>query len=295
MEISQASGFTQKAISCFRSLQTEEDLRDMEYLLEAFLPKSLQAIGIIESKRISKESNFGFFALKPELIKGNDCPILFQKSKNRWILFANEMSNVEQIFSCLNWEEPQYFGGLGNEFIPLLPANLQKDISPCQTFAISRDVFEAHQSKWNTFSDESFTIDSLQEKDSEMVNKHWKFAKEVSSGYIPERTRSITSCLRNSDKEMVAWILTHYDLSLGMLHTLPQYRGKGLARKLATDIITKVMNQKKEFPPEKQSRKFYDWVYCHIETENKPSGGLFLSLNFQSIFDVSWVDTQPPV
>jgi ribosomal protein S18 acetylase RimI-like enzyme len=76
----------------------------------------------------------------------------------------------------------------------------------------------------------------------------------------------------------VAWVMTHDDGSVGMLHVLNAHRGKGYARALVMAMASKVQKKGRE-------------VFAHIVPDNRPSLKLFTSLGFTPCCEVSWALT----
>ncbi|XP_010867717.1 glycine N-acyltransferase-like protein 3 [Esox lucius] len=113
-------------------------------------------------------------------------------------------------------------------------------------------------------------ISSLDETHADLVNKTWKFGMSESSlGKIRNMIRHYPSCcvLNAENQQPIAWILTYPSCAIGMLYTLPEHRGKGLARALVNSMSRRLYAE--GFP-----------VYCFIEEGNTMSHSLFTSLGF---------------
>lgn len=134
--------------------------------------------------------------------------------------------------------------------------------------------------------------------DAELVDSTWKYT-------VPGKTvhwlrRSIasrpTACLRmrqdDGSMKLISWILLRHDGSLGVLHTLPDYRGKGYARAVVRYAMLCMKRwqlqqvAKGGSEAELASRAI---PYCHIKTGNTASEKLFASLDFKPVDKVTWL------
>ncbi|KAJ8361478.1 hypothetical protein SKAU_G00180030 [Synaphobranchus kaupii] len=106
-------------------------------------------------------------------------------------------------------------------------------------------------------------LSSLDESHVDLVNRTWKFGQgALSVRMIQDMICSFPSCcLLNEEGKAVAWILTYATCALGLLYTVPEYRGRGYAKILISTMATRLHAQ--GYP-----------VYCFIE-ENHLSYKLF--------------------
>lgn len=112
-------------------------------------------------------------------------------------------------------------------------------------------------------------ICSLNESHIDLVNKTWKFGGDE-KGYNNIKnliSNFPTCCIVDESSRPVSWMLMYDYCALGMLYTLPEYRGKGYAKTLITFMSKQLHAQ--GYP-----------VYCFIEEENDISLCLFKSLGF---------------
>ncbi|KAI8326013.1 hypothetical protein GQ54DRAFT_330577 [Martensiomyces pterosporus] len=110
---------------------------------------------------------------------------------------------------------------------------------------------------------------------------------------------SLSTCIRRrSDGALVAWGLAHGDFQFGCMHTVPEYRRRGLARYIVYDLGDKIVDA---FT--KQMREVYHSgaatgsqqpvehrfaLQLSIEDYNEQSRGLFGSIGFKPAARVSW-------
>ena len=93
------------------------------------------------------------------------------------------------------------------------------------------------------------------------------------------RRRTTTSSYDQGQETLVAWVLTNGNGSIGMLHTVPDLRGRGLARALVQRLLPLWL--KRGFggcPP-----------FCYIVPTNDASVKLFKGLGFEKRADMEWI------
>ncbi|KAI1886363.1 hypothetical protein AGOR_G00213250 [Albula goreensis] len=118
-------------------------------------------------------------------------------------------------------------------------------------------------------SDLDAKISSLNESHVSLVNNTWKFGgNEQGFRQITKLINHFpTCCVTDENGQPVSWVLTYDYCAMGMLYTLPEYRGKGYAKALICAMATRLHAQ--GYP-----------VYCFIEEENQLSYELFTKLGF---------------
>lgn len=112
-------------------------------------------------------------------------------------------------------------------------------------------------------------ISSLNISHVDLVNKTWKFGGDE-KGYrtIENLISNFPSCcITDGQGQPVSWILVYDYCALGILYTLPEHRGKGLA-KILISILAKKLHAE-GYP-----------VYCYIEEDNVLSYKLFRNIGF---------------
>ncbi|NTW25985.1 MAG: GNAT family N-acetyltransferase, partial [Lentimicrobium sp.] len=108
-----------------------------------------------------------------------------------------------------------------------------------------------------------------------LVYDNSKYQQFLSLDYLSLRLKLGGGFFIEQDGQPVAWAMTHDDGSVGMLHVLDKYRGRGYARVLIQAMSVEV--RKKGRP-----------VFAHIEPVNFPSLNLFQSLGFEVRSRVTW-------
>lgn len=108
------------------------------------------------------------------------------------------------------------------------------------------------------------------------IFKYTNYQEFTSEDYIRERIeKGISAGIMEGDT-LVAWALTHDDNSLGFLHVLPDFRGKGYGK----DIITSLIHQK---------RKENKPVFLNVEPDNVNSLNLVTKRGFLFDRKISWI------
>ncbi|XP_035616309.1 glycine N-acyltransferase isoform X1 [Oncorhynchus keta] len=125
-------------------------------------------------------------------------------------------------------------------------------------------------------------ISSLDESHADLVNKTWKFGNtENSFQMIRNMIRHYPSCcVLDAESQLpIAWVLTYPSCAMGMLYTLQEHRGQGLAKALVSSMSRRLYSQ--GFP-----------VYCFVEEENTLSYNLFTNLGFTEDpqYRAAWFD-----
>ena len=92
------------------------------------------------------------------------------------------------------------------------------------------------------------------------------------------------ACVRTPEGVPVAWMLVYPYNSLGMMHTQPEHRRKGLGRRIVRSLVRKLIE-----PAPEDGREPLFPVYCYIVEDNEASQRLFLSEGFSHLEPISWI------
>ena len=157
-----------------------------------------------------------------------------------------------------------------NRFIPLL----EKHVAPV-TVSV-----ECHIWTLDRLSEEAPRLDSLTAKDASFVNDHWDYKSDRSLEFIQHCIESMpTSCIRNEEGQPVAIAFCYAQspqyMNIGGFKVLPEYRKRGLGKKIHLDMCRKVL---------KQNRK----PLVHIRVDNTISQHICRSTNFKRHERVFW-------
>jgi ribosomal protein S18 acetylase RimI-like enzyme len=118
-------------------------------------------------------------------------------------------------------------------------------------------------------------IQPLRPEHLKIVYDNSKYQQFLNLNYLSKRLELGGGYCVNVEDNPVGWMMTHDDGSVGMLHVLDDFRGRGYARMLAKAMSQRVVQKGRE-------------AYAHIEPSNEPSLKLFLSLGFEIRGKITW-------
>ena len=92
----------------------------------------------------------------------------------------------------------------------------------------------------------------ITDDDTVLMNESWEHKGENSVDVVKFQIRHFPSVgIRDSQGQLVAWEMTYFIGCMGMLHVLPEHRGKGLAQYVIYKLGKKLLAQ---------GRKVYSFV-----------------------------------
>ncbi len=116
--------------------------------------------------------------------------------------------------------------------------------------------------------------------DAEYIYEHSLYQKVTRADYIRERIQAGPSaCVRESGK-LAAWLMTQDDGSIGVLHVLDEYRGRGYAYDLTVYLIARLREQGR-------------LPFVQVEDTNTKSMNLALKLGFRKDRRIRWFKIKP--
>lgn len=137
------------------------------------------------------------------------------------------------------------FFGTPLKLLPLLQDHfknieLEED---CSAYTITPDDFAKNGLK------DLEELGSLGPEDAEFVNDHWTYKHEGSLGFFKRILAVHPSSAIRIDGKLVGWAVCYDSIddmvNLGSLRVLEEYRNQGLGRKLALDLVNKVLQANK--------------------------------------------------
>eukprot|EP01112_Ceratiomyxa_fruticulosa_P012913 TRINITY_DN359_c0_g1_i1.p1 TRINITY_DN359_c0_g1~~TRINITY_DN359_c0_g1_i1.p1 ORF type:complete len:322 (+),score=57.73 TRINITY_DN359_c0_g1_i1:244-1209(+) len=124
-------------------------------------------------------------------------------------------------------------------------------------------------------------ISPLTVEDVELVDSTWAYCDHFSKEYVRYIILNHpTACIRVNGNP-VSWGVLHADLSVGIMYTLKEHRGKGLGCSVAAWLSLYCLQKLKISP------------YCHIACENEASTKMFKKLGYVQSEEVKWVMGMP--
>ena len=115
----------------------------------------------------------------------------------------------------------------------------------------------------------------LRQEHLTIVYNNSKYQQFLNQVYLAKRLILGGGYCVMADDHPVAWMMTHDDGSVGMLHVLDDFRGRGYAKMLVKAMSRQVVQKGRE-------------AYAHIEPSNEPSLRLFQSLGFVIRGKITW-------
>ncbi len=119
-------------------------------------------------------------------------------------------------------------------------------------------------------------VSELKPEDAQYIYKHYNYQKYTSVEYIANRIKNGNALGIYEDSKLIAWIATHDDGAMGLLHVLPEYRKKGYGYELTVALIMGLYEQGK-------------LPFVHIEEENEKSMNLVLKVGFVKDRRIHWL------
>lgn len=119
-------------------------------------------------------------------------------------------------------------------------------------------------------------ITPLRPSDATVITGHWHYGRDP--GHVRRLIRALPGCGIRRDGRLVAWGLLHDDGSMGFLHVIAEYRGKGLARAITAALARRVL-------------RLGQTPFLYIAKTNKPSIALTEGMGFSRIGEYGWFAT----
>lgn len=119
-------------------------------------------------------------------------------------------------------------------------------------------------------------VTELKPEEAQYLYNHYGYQKYTSVEYIANRIRKGNALGIYEDSKLVAWIATHDDGAMGLLHVLPEYREKGYGYELTVALTTRLCEQGM-------------LPFIHIEEDNKKSMNLALKVGFVKYRRIHWL------
>jgi ribosomal protein S18 acetylase RimI-like enzyme len=121
--------------------------------------------------------------------------------------------------------------------------------------------------------DRTHRVESVRTPDAPFIASYWPHGR--SPAYVEERIRALPSAAIRRRGKLVAWALTHDDGSMGFLHVIAEWRGRGFARSLTTALSLRLLRLGLR-------------PFLYIVKDNTPSIRLTESMGFERVGRFSW-------
>ncbi|XP_074532276.1 glycine N-acyltransferase-like [Halichoeres trimaculatus] len=264
----------------------EEQLDVAETELKRHLPFSLPVYGVLKLRKrlttnrvtvfVDSWPNFCVIVCRPHCEQKSD----FFKDI---LVFAKDETLLEETIrkpSVVDWSRYLCFG-FNRIHMKTFKAVAAEKAVPCRVLPVCHMMILEDVSSLPSIDSSGIRLGSMDQSHIGLVNQTWQF------GDNPGALRMIQSmvanypscCILDAEGKPVAWILVYSHCAMGMLHTLPEHRGKGYAKVL---ICTMAQRLHAEGYP----------VYCFIDEGNTLSYKIFTNLGFTEdpSYRATWMD-----
>ena len=229
--------------------------------------KALELLGKNEIYNLSIIGYIKENPLKRLLINENSIMVQGNKEE-RWIYFySNNENEFKNLITNINAED-KYFGALDNRQISILTENKKIDWEI--------NAYQYHFPDEKTISENKIEIFRLTKKDSEYIISQSLYKEMLTVEYLNERIEKSVSAGIYENGKLIAWALTHDDGSLGSLHVLEEFRGKGYAKEITISLI-------------RQCREIGKIPFIQCEKKNIPAQKLVEKIGFIRDRNVTWL------
>lgn len=183
-------------------------------------------------------------------------------------IYTKDEGFIDEV--CETFFKDGYFGFSGVEpsIAKKIMAKFELDWeNPCNLFYMPKENLDINKIKSK--------VTSIDAKDAEIVDSFYQFRNEGSLGEIRRDILERPSSAIYLDNELVCWVLTHPDNSMGIMYTKEDFRNRGYGVDVTLDLASKLI-AKGDIP------------YVHINTVNTMSPGLAKKCGFVQVGEVNW-------
>lgn len=184
-------------------------------------------------------------------------------------LFSNDSSFSVEFLKSFHNDEPLFF-----KCVPGSIYNIAKDIWDIQDSACFGLWYLPYDSNILE-KDSEYNVESLRETDIDTVNRNWEFGQGRVSNFLKERIKTKNTFAVYIEDKLASYAVNRENGSMGMLRTIPEFRGLGLAK-----IITVAML--------KEARKKGYLPHCYIDNNNHRSQNVAKSCGMKYYSSQYW-------
>ena len=212
--------------------------------------------------------------------------------RSSYSIFASRSADPSHIQALVSWAVARSpfdevgFAGLETRLVPLLHVPQAAEVR-----AMTFDVFRvqdkaklnAYLATLDTLVEAPFVVGELHPQDAEEVNNRWEYRSRGTCEYIRESIALRPSvCVRNpsKDNEMVCYAITHDMLAVGILHTIHEYRGKGMGKLVSALMVRKLLAEFAKISESLPGLPVEPGPYATISRTNTPSRKIFEAMGF---------------
>ena len=229
-----------------------------------------EAISFLKKNEIYNLSIIGFIEENQlqRLIRKRNSFLAQGSEAERWIYLSSEdEKEFAGLIQNLNAED-KYFGAVDDWQIPYLTKGKEVD------WLIN--AIQYHYPANKEIPGNKYKVQKLTQKDSEYIFSQSVYKDVLSVEYLNERIEKSVSAGIYENGKLVAWALTHDESSLGSMHVLEEYRGRGYAKEITISLI-------------RQCRAMGKIPFLQCENKNIPAQKLVEGIGFVKDRNVSWL------
>lgn len=233
---------------------------------------------MLEKDKLTHINTRGVMKLRDDydiFVDNREQPTAYIVQKDDWnIVYAKEDDTARKMLDEL-LTEPRKFSGVWKRYYELAAELADiKFKTICYLYYLPPEEFE--------YEEPEYKVESLREEDAEVIDYYFPYSSEDSPATerIKHRIRNYPSfTVRDEEGNPLSWALLKDDGSMGMAHTLKEYRKQGLAHAVNMELIRKVIDL--GLTP-----------FVHIVVDNYPSQSLGEQLGFKRYGKVAWFGTE---
>ncbi len=225
---------------------------------------------LLKTDSISNMSMLGFFS-KQSMIKslrvGDSLMAQGKSDEEWWYLSCNKPEDFEWFLDNTG-KEDRFLAAINDMMLDKIRSKYTCTWTlSCTRFYLPKEAI---------IPESSLPLSLLSTTDAEHIyfNSNYKIYSSVD--YMREQIKQGIGIAYRQEQTLAGWVLTHDDGAMGMLHVLPKFRKRGIARALVTDLTKKIRD--KGFLP-----------YTYVEPSNTASMELVKSLGFVPDRNIHWV------
>lgn len=147
-------------------------------------------------------------------------------------LYSKEESILREVIESFNKKGHYGFSGVEKSIADKIKENFEVEWeNPCTLYYLPKENLDISKIKNE--------LRSIDIKDAETIDQYYAFSNQGSLERIKEDILNRPSSAVYKDGEIVCWVLTHDDNSIGIMYTKEEHRKKGYAVDVTLDIAAK--------------------------------------------------------
>lgn len=197
----------------------------------------------------------------------NPTGILIQNGYLHYV-YTNNLAFINELVAHFQQPGEYGFAGISRVIADALRSEFEVEWSnPCTSYTLNKTDYHPERQVHETRP--------LRLEDAELVDQYYPYSGDHTLKMIREDISSRPSAAVFIDEKPVAWALQHPDGTIGMMHTLEEYRHKGYARDTTFGMVKALLEQE-------------EIAVVQIADTNTASQALAKSCGFQPFGTADW-------